>query len=274
VRDEVGHLARTLNAMLDRLQGGVEARQRLVGDASHELRGPLAAMRSEIEVSLRQDQLAPEAQRVLSSARDEVIRMGRIVDDLLTLARVDEGQLDLLLGSHDLRALAAEAVRTRRAASDAAGVELALEGEPVVVVADRDRVSQVIGNLVDNAIRFAPPASEVQIGVSHDGETARVTVSDAGPGVPAEARERIFERFARQDPARSRSGGAGLGLAISMEIVRAHGGRIWVEDREPRGSTFVVELPLSPAAAAAPDGEGGATPELTAPAARPPRPPG
>ena len=244
VRDELGDLARTLNAMLDRLERGVEARERLVADASHELRSPLAAMRSEIEVSLRQDRLSASARAVLGSVLDEVIRMSRTVNDLLTLARVDAGQLDLSLGAHDLRELAAEGVRLRRAAAEAADVELVADGESVELAVDRNRFGQLIGNLVDNAIRFAPPGTEVHVTSWRDGDRAGIRVSDAGPGVPEDARERIFERFTRQDAARSRSGGAGLGLAICQEIARAHGGRIWVEGREPQGSTFVVELPL------------------------------
>ena len=243
VQDEVGHLARTLNAMLERLDQGVEARQRLVADASHELRAPLAAMRSELEVSLRHDPLGDPARAVLSSARDEVVRMGRIVDNLLTLARVDEGRLELLTAPQDLRVLAERAARTQRASAAAAGVDIVVEGDAATVEADRDRVDQVISNLIDNAIRFSPAGGRVRVLLWDDTAEAGIAVCDDGPGVPAEARESIFERFARQDPARGRSGGAGLGLAICRDIVRAHHGRIWVEARNPRGSAFVVALP-------------------------------
>jgi heavy metal sensor kinase len=243
VQDEVGHLARTLNAMLDRLERGVEARQRLVADASHELRAPLAAMRSELEVSLRHDELSNQARAVLSSARDEVVRMGRIVDNLLTLAQVDEGRLELLTGRQDLRTLADRAARGHRAAAAEAGIDVVVEGENVVAEADGDRIDQVIGNLIDNAVRFTPSGGRVRVLVWGDTIEAGIIVSDDGPGVPEEARERIFERFAREDPARGRSGGAGLGLAICKEIVRAHRGRIWVEGNDTGGSAFVVALP-------------------------------
>ncbi|HVS29482.1 MAG TPA: ATP-binding protein, partial [Solirubrobacteraceae bacterium] len=242
VKDEVGHLARTLNAMLDRLQAGVEARQRLVADASHELRAPLAAMRSQLEVSLRQDALSSEARAVLSSVREDVVRMGIMVDNLLTLARVDEGRLDLLVQPQDLRELAKETARTHQTAADAAGVGLVVEGDQAAVAGDRDRLRQVIGNLVDNAIDFAPPGSAVRIATWRENGSACVGVSDEGPGVPADARERIFERFSREDPARQR-GGAGLGLAICREIVLAHGGSLSVRDTRPRGTTFIVSLP-------------------------------
>jgi len=243
VQDEVGHLARTLNAMLDRLQEGVETRQRLVADASHELRAPLAAMRSELEVSLRTDALSQQARAVLDSVREEVVRMGRTIDNLLALARVDEGRLQLLVRSHDLREIAVETVRTHRAAATAAGVEVVVTGDATAVQGDRDRLQQVIGNLVDNAVRFTPSGGQVRVCVWAEASDAGVTVSDTGPGVPTAARTRIFERFARQDSARGRSGGAGLGLAICREIVAAHGGRIWVDDHAPRGSSFVVSLP-------------------------------
>jgi signal transduction histidine kinase len=250
-RDEVGHLARTLNAMLARLELGVQARERLIADVSHELRAPLAAIRAELEVSLRHDALEGPAREAVASAREETVRMGRIVENLLTLARIDEGGLELLVGSHDLGELAEEATLSYGAAAGLAGVTLVVSGGPATVHGDRDRLRQVIGNLIDNAIGFAPAGSEVAVQVWSEGADVGVRVSDEGPGVPDEDRERIFERFARRDPARSRgtgtgtgtSPGAGLGLAISREIVSSHGGRIWVQEREPRGSVFVVALP-------------------------------
>jgi heavy metal sensor kinase len=242
-RDEVGHLARTLNAMLARLEQGVLARDRLIADVSHELRAPLAAMRSELEVSLRHDALDGPARAAVASARDETIRMSGIVENVLTLARLDEGGLELLVGSHDLREIVEDAATSYRAAAESAGVRLLVRGGPATVKGDRDRLRQVIGNLIDNAISFAPTGSEVGIEVWREDGEAGVKVSDAGPGVPREDRERIFERFARRDPARSRGSGAGLGLAISREIVFSHRGRIWVQDGREKGSVFVVALP-------------------------------
>jgi heavy metal sensor kinase len=242
-RDEVGHLARTLNAMLGRLELGVQARERLIADVSHELRAPLAAIRSELEVSLRHDALDGAAREAVASAREETVRMGRIVENLLTLARMDEGGLELLVGSHDLAEIARDAAVSYRAAAEASGVGLVVSGGPAIVRGDRDRLRLVIGNLIDNALGFAPKGSEVGLRVASERGEAVVTVSDDGPGVPSEDRERIFERFARRDPARSRGAGAGLGLAICREIVTSHGGRIWVEQRTPTGSLFVVALP-------------------------------
>jgi heavy metal sensor kinase len=243
-RDEVGHLARTLNAMLARLQQGVQARERLIADVSHELRAPLAAIRSELEVSLRHDALDGDARAAVASAREETVRMSGIVENLLTLARLDESGLELLHARLELRQVADEAAVSYRAAAESAGVDVVVEGEPFTLLGDRERLRQVIGNLIDNAIRFAPRGSAVDVCVwSLNGE-AGVKVVDRGPGVPAADRARIFERFARRDAARSRgAGGAGLGLAICREIVHAHGGRIWVQDGDGAGSMFVVALP-------------------------------
>ena len=239
-RDEVGHLARTLNAMLDRVQEGVESRERLVADASHELRAPLAAMRAELDVSLRHDDLDPAGRRVLESTRDEVVRMSRTVDDLLLLARVDAGRLELLEGPLDLLEIAKAGAADHRAAARDADVTVVVAGDPVRVLGDGDRLRQVVGNLVDNAVRFTPRSSEVRVSVWEAAGEVGVTVSDDGPGVPRDMRERVFERFSRADPARRRQTGAGLGLAICREIAHAHGGRVWIDEA---GSAFVLALP-------------------------------
>ncbi len=242
-RDELGHLARTLNAMLNRLQDGVAARERLIADASHELRAPLTAMRAELEVSLRYDTLDDDARGVLASARDEVVSMGQTVENLLTLARIDEGHLELLVTDEDLHDVAETVVGGFHALARTAGVTASVAGDSVRMPVDRHRIEQVVSNLVDNAVRVSPRGGVVGVTAWQTTDEAGVTVTDDGPGVPADARERIFERFAREDPARERSGGAGLGLSICREIVRAHGGRIHVEPRIPRGSAFVVSLP-------------------------------
>jgi heavy metal sensor kinase len=257
VNDELAHLARTLNAMLDRLQDGVQARERLIADASHELRAPLAAMRAELDVSLAQDRLDAPARAALQLARDDAVRLTRIVDNLLTLARVDEGRLELLIAPHDLSELADRAARAQRVAATARGIDLTIDGDEVVVDVDGDRFEQVLINLLDNAIRHSPDGGHVRLDLRRGAAETGISVTDDGPGIPLDARERVFERFSRQDPARPR-GGAGLGLAICSEIVHAHGGRIWVDDHPPPGTTMRIALPTR----AAP------SPPLTAAAAR------
>jgi heavy metal sensor kinase len=246
VNDELAHLARTLNAMLDRLGDGVRARERLIADASHELRAPLAAMRAELDVSLAQNRLEAPARDALLLAREDAVRLARIVDNLLTLARVDEGRLELLIAPQDLSELADRAARAQRTTAAARGIEVVVGGDDVVADVDGDRLEQVLTNLLDNAVRHSRDGGRVRLDIRRDGDETRLSVTDEGPGIPRDARERVFERFSRQDPARSR-GGAGLGLAICREVVHAHGGRIWIGDDARPGTTVHVALP-APAA--------------------------
>ena len=242
--DEIGHLALTLNAMLDRLERGVEEKHRLIADASHELRTPLAAMRAELDVSLMDDELSPSSREVLESTREEVDRMSRIVANLLTLARVDEGRLELLKTRVDLGAAIQEAVRPLQPLAAAKRLTLEVNGEHVEAEADPQRLHQALTNFIENAIKFSTPGGQVCVSAwEHNGEVG-VTVKDTGPGIPADARAQVFDRFYRADPARGREGsGSGLGLSICREVADAHGGRVWVESEEGEGSSFSLALP-------------------------------
>ncbi len=245
VADEIGHLAVTLNAMLDRLERGVAEKQRLIGDASHELRTPLAVMRTELDVSLR-GELSSTERAVLESVREEVDRMSRTVDNLLTLAQVDEGRLELLTRRVRLVDAVAAAVRPLTPLAEAHGVRLEVDasGHPADVEADPQRLQLVLTNLIENAIKFSPSGGEVRVSAWRRRWEVGVTVTDSGPGIAADAREQVFDRFFRADQSRSRTvGGSGLGLSISREIAHAHGGRLWVESEEGRGSAFSLALP-------------------------------
>ena len=242
--DELGRLAVTLNAMLDRLERGMREKHRLIADASHELRTPLAVMRAELDVSLRDAGLADDAREVLESAREEVDRMSRTVDNLLTLAQVDEGRLELLTTRVSLREVIDGAVRPLRPLAEARGVELRVEATEVEAQADPQRLHQAVTNLVENALKFTPRGGTVRVHDWRTGDEVGFTVSDDGPGIPAEARAHLFDRFYRVDGARSRAvGGSGLGLAICREIAVAHGGNVWVDSEEGRGSSFSLALP-------------------------------
>jgi heavy metal sensor kinase len=244
--DEVAHLATTLNTMLDRIQAGVAEQQRLVADTSHELRTPLAVMRTDIDVSLRTDNLSPAAREVLESNREEVDRMIATVENLLLLARTDEQGLRLAREFVDLGALATQAVQQLGPLAQRRGVKLSADGLPAAVYGDRAYLVHVLRNLIENAINFTPAGGRVTVRASRTPEEACVTVEDEGPGIPEELRERVFDRFFRVDQSRTRtSGGSGLGLAIAKELVLAHGGRIAVAARHPLGSAFTVALPAA-----------------------------
>jgi heavy metal sensor kinase len=243
-QDELGHLAVTLNAMLDRLERGVEEKHRLIADASHELRTPLAAMRAELDVSLMHGDLPPAAHEVLESTREEVDRMTRIVNNLLTLARVDEGRLELLKAQVDLGEAIEAAARPLRPLAVAKRLRLAVNGPHCEAEADPERLQQALTNFIENAIKFSEPDGEVRVTCWRSNGEVGVTVKDSGPGISPDARSHVFDRFYREDRARGREGsGSGLGLAICREIAEAHGGRVWVDSEEGNGSAFSLALP-------------------------------
>ena len=257
--DEIHDLALTMNGMLERLQRGVAEQRRFVADASHELRTPLAVMRSELEVSLRERGLPTDARATLESVREEIESMGAMVEDLLTLARADEGQLLLAPEPTDLHASAARVREALAIAAATSSVEVRLEGNGTPVLADRRRIEQVLRNLMANGISYAGRGGHVVVSTWTEAGSARCSVRDDGRGIPAAARAHVFDRFFRADPSRAH-GGAGLGLAICREIVVAHGGRIEVVSEEGNGSIFTFALPvddaLDPHRGAEPGSEG------------------
>ncbi len=242
--DEVGQLAATLNAMLDRLEAGVTAKRQLIADASHELRTPLAAMRAELDVSLRQGHHSAAARTALESVRAEVDQMTRTVNNLLTLARADEGRLQLMQSEFDLRTAADAAARSLQPLADAKHLRLVVTGPECLTEGDPDRIRQAIMNLIENAIEFTPADGQVTVSSWRESEEIGITVADTGAGIPPEERDRVFDRFYRVDPSRSRqSGGSGLGLAICFEIAAAHGGRVWLDSENGQGSAFSIAFP-------------------------------
>jgi signal transduction histidine kinase len=240
--DEIAALARTMNAMLARLQSGAERQQAFVADASHELRSPLTRIRSELEVDLN---AAENADLVAThrSVLQEAIEMERLLADLLFLARSDAGELSGTPVPVDLDDLLfREAERARAAAGtvvDTSAVSAAqLLGDPA-------QLARAIRNLIDNAVHHA--RTRVRIGLGESDGRAVLTVEDDGPGIPPDESERVFERFARVDQGRTRSeGGTGLGLAITADIVHRHTGTIEVHPADGGGARFVVRLPLDP----------------------------
>lgn len=237
-RDEIRRLATTMNAMLDRLDESAARKRRFLADASHELRSPLAGIRSHLEVDLAHPETA-DWQATERDVLDETLRMQRLVDDLLTLAHHDENlgpTRNAVLDLDDIVLSEVRRLRTRgRVVIDATSVAA------VQIAGDADSIRRAVRNLLDNAERHA--ASGVTVTLAEAGTNARIVVSDDGSGVAEPDRERIFERFARADTARSRADGAsGLGLAIVSEIVAAHHGTVTLEPALG-GATFAIELP-------------------------------
>ncbi|SES35135.1 Signal transduction histidine kinase [Pedococcus cremeus] len=275
-RDEVAALATTLNGMLDRLAGAQERQRAFVADAAHELRSPLATMRTQLEVAERLGDGGDLPKELLP----EVERLSALVEDLLVLARSADRTARRPVVDVDVRGLLDDVARRYAAArvpvvptAPAVPGSLAVPGTssagmqsggmpsggtaPLVVRAVRDELFRAVANLVDNAVRHAD--SRVQLAAARRGGTVEVVVTDDGHGIPEGERERVFDRFARLDEARDRdSGGTGLGLPITRELVRRAGGAVRLEDAAP-GVRAVVSLPAAPAQSdpAAPVASGG-----------------
>ena len=249
---EVGRLGLSLNAMLSQIQSAFEARQasedrlrRFVADASHELRTPLTSIRGYAEMfrrgaSERPEDLATSMRRI----EEESARMGVLVDDLLLLARLDQGR-PLDHRPVDLTRVAADAVADARAVEPERSITLETSGAGAVVLGDELRLRQVAANLLANARQHTPPTAAVRVSVRRENGSVVLEVADDGPGLLPEEATKVFERFSRADPSRKRNqGGTGLGLSIVAAVAQAHGGRARVESVPGEGARFWVELPL------------------------------
>ena len=266
---EVGRLARALNVMLERIQAAFDARLRsearlreneqhlrqFVADASHELRTPIAAVSAYAELFERgAGQRSEDLPRIASGIRTETARMDRLVNDLLTLARLDEG-VPMEEAPVELVGLVSEAVRTATAVGPRWPASFSA-ARPVEVVGDKDRLRQVVDNLLANVRAHTPEGTATTVRVDQVDDEAVVEVRDDGPGMPAEEARRVFERFYRVDPARSRGpdgrgagSGSGLGLSIVSAIVAAHGGTVTAISAPGQGMTVTVRLPVTSAPA-------------------------
>jgi signal transduction histidine kinase len=244
--DELGELAASFNTMAESLAAQERTRQQFIADIAHELRTPLAVLQGEIE-ALQDGVTQPNKER-LESLHEEAQLLTRLVDDLRTLSLADAGELRLEVSTEPVAVLVRKAASSMLEPAARAKVALKLDVEPDLppVRVDGHRISQVLMNLLSNAIRHTPAGGEVHLSAEAAGGMVRVQVKDTGSGIPVEALPHVFDRFYRVDASRSRnSGGSGLGLAIARQIVRAHGGDIWAENNDGPGATFSFTLPLA-----------------------------
>jgi len=249
-RDEVGQLATAFNRMSDELEGVERSRRDLVANVSHELKTPIAAIRAHLENLLdgveRPD---PATLRVMLEQSD---RLTRLVDQLLDLSELESGDVALHRQAMDVAPVVAQVLSEIEVAGPVKGVRLvrALSDDLPRVDADPERIHQVLFNLVDNAVRFTPEGGRVTVSAARRDGRVHVEVTDTGVGIAPEHLPRLFERFYRVDPARSRGeGGTGIGLAIARSVVEAHGGHLSAKSELGSGSTFSFDLPVAPAPA-------------------------
>jgi signal transduction histidine kinase len=244
-RDELAALARTMNQLLGRISQALERERRLIADASHELRSPLAVLRTELELADQPGRSQAELAESVHHAAAEADRIARLAEDLLFLARTEQGGPTVHPIRQPLEPVLSGAVAaaTGRAAAGDVRVDLNVEAGLAAPI-DADRVRQAIDNLLDNALRVAPAGSAVQVQAGGRDGMVVVEVTDAGPGFPADFLPHAFERFRRADRSRARSdGGAGLGLAIVKAIARGHGGQAEAANRPDGGAAVRLLLP-------------------------------
>jgi heavy metal sensor kinase len=251
--DEFGHMARVLNGLLERLGESFQKLQRFTSDVSHELRTPLASIRSVGEVGLQRSQSSEEYRDIIGSMLEEVARVTSIIDTLLTIAQADSGVIKLNRTVFSLMDVVEESVGVVGVLAEEKKQTIRVVGDSTLSVsADRGFLRMAIINLLDNAVKYSPTGSPIDVEVNspkREAQTpryAKLLIKDDGPGIPASEASRVFDRFYRLDEGRTRdAGGAGLGLAIAKWSVEAHGGQIFVDCSAKRGAVFAIQLPLA-----------------------------
>jgi len=245
--DELSQLARSFNQMAEQLEQVESMRRQLIGDVAHELRTPLTAIKGSAEALM--DGVLPASDETYLQIHAEAERLSHLVDDLQELSRVESRATQLDIHPADSTALIQTVTKRLQHQFDEKRVTLtsSLPHDPIIVLADGDRVIQVLTNLIGNALQYTPENGTVTVSIERDKNEAHISVRDTGFGIPADQLTHIFDRFYRVDKSRSRAhGGSGIGLTIAKHLVEAHGGKIWAESAgENKGSVFVFTLPLA-----------------------------
>jgi heavy metal sensor kinase len=245
--DELGHMARVFNDLLQRLQNSFEILKRFTADASHELRTPLSSIRSVGEVALQRLHTTEEYRDTIGSMLEEVTRLTEMVDGLLSISRADAGQFVLHRTTFSALELAREVVTLLGLLAEEKGQQIQIEGDADLTVnADRFVLQRGVGNIVENAIKHGPGGSRILILVARTGNYVDISVEDRGETIPEPLREKIFERFFRIDASRSRdAGGSGLGLAIAKWAIEVNGGSVSLRPGQQGGNLFLVRIPAA-----------------------------
>ena len=245
--DELSQLARSFNQMAEQLEQVESMRRQLIGDVAHELRTPLTAIKGSAEALM--DGVLPASDETYLQIHAEAERLSHLVDDLQELSRVESRATQLDIHPADSTALIQTVTKRLQHQFDEKRVTLtsSLPHDPIIVLADGDRVIQTLTNLIGNALQYTPENGTVTVLIERDKNEARISVRDTGFGIPSDQLTHIFDRFYRVDKSRSRAhGGSGIGLTIAKHLVEAHGGKIWAESAgENKGSVFVFTLPLA-----------------------------
>jgi heavy metal sensor kinase len=241
--DEVESVRSSFNGMLDRLEGALQKLCQFTADASHELRTPLAVLKVQAQTALASGDLDPASAALVGSQLEEIDRLTFMVEDLLTLARLESGAEEV--SAVDVSDVVLETVEHFRALAESKGVGLAVSDvEPAGLDGELSQIRRLVSNLIDNALKYTEPGGRVWVELGRNDDVVRLVVADTGRGIPENDLPRIFERFYRADPSRSRvTGGAGLGLAIVARIVQFHCGTISVQSELGKGTSFTVDLP-------------------------------
>lgn len=245
--DELGHMARVLNGLLARLEDSFEQLKRFTADASHELRTPLASLRAVGELALEKHHSAEGYRETIGSMLEEVARLTQLIERLLLISRADAGQIELTLTTFAWMDLMQESSAIISVLADEKRQTMDVSGDPSILVhADRSVLRHAMLNLMENAVNYSPPGSLISLHLKKcTAQIAEFSVKDQGPGIPVENRGKVFDRFFRSDPGRTRNtGGDGLGLAIARWAVIANGGVLGLSSIETQGSRFFIQLPV------------------------------